>query len=120
MVTYETEFKEKAVKMTNQISAAKAARNPDIHVNTLYTWISRAKSQGQVQSVPKSTHSTDSGDAAELLKRIKELEKSKPDSTGCPAFFRSGPKVATKSGYSHLSTPNAANLDFAICVRYCW
>ena len=76
MVTYEMEFKEEAVKMANQIGAAKAARNLGIHVNTLYTWISRAKSQGQVQSVGKSTHPTPSGDTAELLKRIKELEKA--------------------------------------------
>jgi len=76
MVTYETEFKEEAVKLANQLGAAKAAKNLGIPVNTLYTWISRAKTNGQFQSVGKPPRSATPSETTELLKRIKELEKS--------------------------------------------
>lgn len=76
MVTYEVEFKEEAVKMANQLGAVKAAKNLGIPVNTLYTWISKAKSQGRFQSASPSQRSTAAGETADLLKRIKELEKA--------------------------------------------
>lgn len=76
MVTYETEFKEEAVKMENQLGAAKAAKNLSIPVNTLYTWISGAKSQGQSHSTMKSQLCVTTGERTGLMKRIKELEKA--------------------------------------------
>ncbi len=76
MVTYETTFKEEAVKMASQVGAVKTAKDLGISVNTLYTWISRAKSEGHFLSHANKGKISANQENAHLVKRIKELEKA--------------------------------------------
>ena len=78
MVTYEKEFKEQAVKMAAEVGATKAARDLGIHVNTLYTWISRSKAHGDRAHVGSGNKRQNVGndEIARLIKRNKELERA--------------------------------------------
>jgi transposase len=89
MVTYETGFKEEAVKMAAEVGAPKTAIDLGIPVNTLYTWISRAKAHGghaHVGSGHRRQNAVDDG-KAQLMKRIKELEKANQILKEALSFF---------------------------------
>lgn len=78
MVTYEKEFKEQAVKMAAEVGSARAARDLGIHVNTLYTWISRSKAHGEYAHVGSGNKRQNMGndEITRLIKRNKELERA--------------------------------------------
>jgi transposase len=89
MITYEKEFKEQAVKMAAEMGAVKTAQDLGIPVNTLYTWISRAKAHGtnaHVGSGNKRQNTVDD-EMAKLIKRIKELEKANQILKDALSFF---------------------------------
>lgn len=59
--------------MAGEIGAVKTARDLGIPVNTLYTWISKAKTHG---GSGKRRQNTLHDETVKLNKRIKELEKA--------------------------------------------
>jgi transposase len=76
MVTYDIEFKKEAVKMASQLGAVKAARDLDVPVNTLYSWINKAKSAGNFSNSTDKGKTNSANETVQLVKRIKELEKA--------------------------------------------
>lgn len=89
MVTYEKEFKEQAVKMASEVGTPKAAKDLGIPVNTLYTWISKAKKHGENAHVGSGIkrHNTMDDKVATLIKRNKELEKANQILKDALSFF---------------------------------
>lgn len=89
MKPYEKEFKEQAVKMAHEVGSAKAAQDLGISVNTLYTWMSRAKEYGEQAHVGsgKKRQSAGGDEMVKLSKRIKELEKANQILKDALGFF---------------------------------
>lgn len=89
MVTYEPGFKEEAVKMAAEVGTKKAAQDLGVPINTLYTWISKAKTHGERAHVGSGNkrQSTVNDEAARLNKRIKELEKANQILKDALSFF---------------------------------
>lgn len=76
--TYEKSFKEEAVKLANETSVSKAARNLGISENTLRNWMTNAKSRPEnpfIGSGHKYMLPQDAQMAA-LLKENKELKRA--------------------------------------------
>lgn len=79
MVVYEKEFKEQAVKLASEQGAMKAAKDLGIPYDTLYGWIKKARQYGEyahIGSGNKRNIDSQSAEAIQYIKRIKELEKS--------------------------------------------
>lgn len=89
MVTYEKEFKEQAVKMAGEIGAIAAARDLGVSVNTLYTWVCRAKTYGTRAHVGSGNKRQQAAndEVAKLNKRVKELEKANQILKDALGFF---------------------------------
>lgn len=69
--SYTAEYRARAVELAQEIGASTAARQLKIPVDTLYTWISRAKSG----SLPMATTPRDPKASLNLAERCKELER---------------------------------------------
>jgi len=69
--SYTAEYRANAVKLAQEIGASAAARELKIPTDTLYTWISRAKSgdlsMSPISPEPKSIRN--------MAQRVKELEQ---------------------------------------------
>jgi transposase len=78
MEMYDKVFKEEAVKLALDIGAPKASKDLDVPINTLYTWLSRAKAHGERAHVGSGNKRNNSGssETAQLIKRNKELERA--------------------------------------------
>lgn len=68
--SYTNKFREEAVELAKEIGAQKAASQINIPVDTLYTWIARAK-KGELKGVKSSAEPKES---LSLAQRNKELE----------------------------------------------
>lgn len=68
---YTAEERAEAVKLATEIGAEAAARELKMPSNTLYTWISRAKSG----ELPMSPIAPEAKKVLTLAERVKELEK---------------------------------------------
>lgn len=73
---YDKEFKIQAVKLSQEIGGAKAAKELEIPVGTLYGWI-RAWKNGLLDGITRSPENamTLSEEVTVLRKQVKELEK---------------------------------------------
>lgn len=69
--SYTAEYRANAVALAKELGASNAARQLKIPVDTLYTWISRAKNG----DLPMSPIAPDAKNALNLAERVKELEK---------------------------------------------
>jgi len=69
--TYTAEYRANAVKLAKEMGASAAARQLKIPADTLYTWISRAKSG----DLPMSPTPPDPKASLNLAERVKELER---------------------------------------------
>jgi len=89
MVTYEPGFKEEAVKLAAEVGAIKTAQDLGIPVNTLYTWVSRAKAHAeQTHAGSGNRRQKEAGDEnAKLRKRIKEIERANQILKEALSFF---------------------------------
>lgn len=67
---YTTEYRANAVVLAKEIGASAAARQLKIPVDTLYTWISRAKTG----DLPMSPIPPEPRASLNLAQRVKELE----------------------------------------------
>jgi transposase len=77
MKPYETEFKEQAVKMALEVGAPRTSQDLGVSVNTLYTWMSRAKAHGERAHVGSGNKRLLYNDeAAKYTKRIREPERA--------------------------------------------
>jgi transposase len=78
MVTYEREFKERAVEMAQEEGAMCAARSLGVPVNTMYGWLHQAKKHGNRAFTGSGGSRTlpVNDEAAKQAKRIKELERA--------------------------------------------
>ena len=73
---YDNDFKIQAVKLSQEIGGAKAARELGIPVGTLYGW-HRAWKKGQLDDITRSPENAMSlsEEVTVLRKQVKELEK---------------------------------------------
>lgn len=73
---YDHDFKIQAVKLSQEIGGAKAAKELEIPVGTLYGWI-RAYTKGKLDGIARSPENamTLSEEVTMLRKQVKELEK---------------------------------------------
>jgi transposase len=69
--TYTSEFRANAVKLAEEIGASDAARELKMPSDTLYTWISRAKSG----DLPMNPIALEPKKVLNMAERVKELEK---------------------------------------------
>jgi transposase len=69
--SYTAEYRHNAVKLAEEIGASAAARELKISNDTLYTWISRAKSG----DLPQSSSSANAKGPKGMAQRVKELER---------------------------------------------
>jgi transposase len=69
---YTAEQREDAVRLAREIRAEAEARELKMHSNTLYTWISGAKSG----DLPLSPLAPEAKNVLNLAGRVKELEKA--------------------------------------------
>ena len=69
--SYTAEYRANAVKLAKEIGGSAAARELKIPTDTLYTWISRAKSG----NLPLAAIPTEPKNALNLAERVKELEQ---------------------------------------------
>ncbi|MDO4563975.1 MAG: transposase [Clostridia bacterium] len=69
--SYTAEYRANAVALAKELGASKAARQLKIPADTLYTWISRAKSG----DLPLVTTPPDVKASLGLAERVKELER---------------------------------------------
>lgn len=73
--SYTAEYRVNAVKLSKEMGAKAAAKELKIPLDTLYTWISRAKSG----DLPLDTTPTEPKKALNLAERVKELERELRD-----------------------------------------
>lgn len=73
---YDTDFKIQAVKLSQEIGSAKAAKELEIPVNTLYGWI-RAHKQGRLDGIARTPENamTLSEEVTILRQKVKEQDK---------------------------------------------
>jgi transposase len=78
MVTYEREFKERALQMAQEEGAICAARSLGVPVNTMYGWLHQAKKHGSRAFIGSGRQRAipANDEAAKQAKRIKELERA--------------------------------------------
>jgi len=69
---YTAEYRVNAVKLAKEIGAEAASRELKMPSNTLYTWISRAKSG----DLPMSPIPPEAKNVLNLAERVKELERA--------------------------------------------
>ena len=69
--TYTAEYRVKAVKLAEKVGASEAARELKMPSDTLYTWISRAKSG----DLPESPILPEAKAVLTMAERVKELER---------------------------------------------
>ena len=69
--SYTSEYRANAVKLAEEIGASAAAKELKMSVDTLYTWLSKAKAG----TLPLSTSSPDPKSAMTMAQRMKELEQ---------------------------------------------
>lgn len=69
--SYTSEYRANAVKLARELGGSKAAKELRIPVDTLYTWISRARSG----ELPLDAAPTEPKKALNLAERVKELER---------------------------------------------
>jgi transposase len=69
--SYTAEYRSNAVKLATEIGNSAAARELGIPLDTLYTWVSRAKNG----TLPQSPIPTEAKNALKLAERVKELEQ---------------------------------------------
>jgi transposase len=94
MATYEASYKEQAVKMASAYGAPRTAEDLGVPINTLYTWISRAKTHGDRAHVGSGNkrNATIDTEKVQMAKRIKELEKANEILKDALGFFASSQK----------------------------
>lgn len=86
--TYSIEFKEEACKRVQSgIPVAQVARELGIHVNTLYTWMSRFKEHPAQPFVGSGNLHQEDAELRALKKRIKDLEEENEFLKKASAFF---------------------------------
>jgi transposase len=68
--SYTPQYRADAVKLAGEIGSGEAARQLKIPADTLYTWVSRAKSG----DLPMSPVAPDPKNSLNLAARVKELE----------------------------------------------
>jgi len=69
--TYTAEYRAQAVALAQELGGSAAARQLKIPSDTLYTWMSRARSG----DLPQSGIKPDPKKSLELAERVKELER---------------------------------------------
>lgn len=85
---YSVEFKEQACKrVLTGIPAAQVARELDINVNTLYTWMSRYKEHPAQPFVGSGNLHQEEAQLRALKKRIRDLEEENEFLKKASAFF---------------------------------
>ena len=94
MRVYDKEFKEEAIKLSNEVGPKSAAEQLGIPETTLYTWRSRLKQHREIAFVG-SGHKRIDPKAAEIKameKRIKELETANDILKRALGFFAESQK----------------------------
>ncbi|MCW2279517.1 transposase [Heliophilum fasciatum] len=76
MRVYDKDFKEEAIKLSNEIGNKAAAEKLGIPETTLYTWKTRTKQYGEIAFVGSGHKRVDpkTADMKAMEKKIKELE----------------------------------------------
>lgn len=69
--SYTAQYRADAVKLAQEIGSSGAARELKMPADTLYTWVSRAKTG----DLPSATTPIEPGNAIKLAEKIKQLEQ---------------------------------------------
>lgn len=94
MRVYDKEFKEEAVKLSNDIGNKAASDQLGIPVTTLYTWKSQIKQHGSIAFVGSGHKRIDPkmAEVKALEKKIKELEAANDILKKALGFFAESQK----------------------------
>ena len=94
MRVYDKEFKEEAIKLSNDIGNKAASEQLGIPVTTLYTWKSQIKRHGSIAFVGSGNKRIDprTVDIKAMEKKIKELEAANDILKRALGFFAESQK----------------------------